>query len=67
MVRGPFPVSAHFASHVPEAMLDLVYIPLLQRLYAKTAPVRRLQSGHLQAYILYTFITLILLLAVTQI
>jgi hydrogenase-4 component B len=66
-VRGPFPRPARFASHVPETMLDLVYIPMLQRLYAKTAPIRRMQNGHLQLYILYTFITLILLLAATWI
>jgi hydrogenase-4 component B len=66
-VRGLFPSSGHFASHVPETVLDLVYIPLLQRLYAKTAPIRRMQNGHLHLYMLYTFITLILLLAATQI
>ncbi len=66
-VRGPFPRTSHFESHVPETILDLVYIPLLQRLYAKTALIRRMQNGHLQLYILYTFITLIVLLAATQI
>jgi hypothetical protein len=65
-LRGPFPGPGHFESHVPETMLDLIYIPLLQRLYAKTAPIRRMQSGHLQLYILYTFITLIVFLAATQ-
>jgi hydrogenase-4 component B len=65
-IRGPFPGPTGFASHVPETMLDLVYIPLIQRLYAKTAPIRRMQSGHLQLYILYTFVTLIVLLAATQ-
>ncbi len=67
VVRGPFPKPAHFASHVPETMLDLVYIPMLQRLYVKTALIRRMQNGHLHLYMLYTFITLILLLAATQI
>jgi hydrogenase-4 component B len=66
-VRGPFPKPAHFASHVPETMLDLVYIPLLQRLYVKTTLIRRMQNGHLHLYMLYTFITLIVLLAATQI
>jgi hydrogenase-4 component B len=66
-VCGPFPRPDRFASHVPETMLDLVYIPMLQRLYAKTAPIRRMQNGHLQLYILYTFITLIVLLAATRI
>ncbi|HLO25884.1 MAG TPA: proton-conducting transporter membrane subunit, partial [Geobacteraceae bacterium] len=65
-VRGPFPEATRFASHVPETTLDLVYIPLLQRLYDKTAPIRRMQNGRLQLYILYTFIILILLLAGTQ-
>ena len=64
-LRGPFPGPARFESHVPETMLDCIYIPLLQRLYAKTAPIRRMQSGHLQLYILYTFITLIVLMAAT--
>lgn len=66
-VRGTFPKPTHFESHVPETMLDLVYIPLLQNLHERTAPIRRMQSGHLHLYILYTFITLIVLLAVTQI
>ena len=65
-VRGPFPAPSRFASHVPEVMLDLVYVPLLQRLYLKTAPIRRMQSGHLQLYILYLFLTLIVLLTATQ-
>jgi hypothetical protein len=65
-IRGPFPKQTHFESHVPETMLDLVYIPLLQRLYSKTAPIRSMQNGQLQLYILYTFITLIVLLAATQ-
>jgi hydrogenase-4 component B len=66
-VNGPFPKATRFASHVPETVLDLVYLPLLQRLYDKTAPIRRMQSGQLHLYILYTFITLILLLAGMQI
>jgi hydrogenase-4 component B len=66
-LRGPFPGPASFESHVPEAMLDLVYIPLLQRLLARTAPIRRMQGGQLHLYILYTFITLIVLLIATQI
>jgi hydrogenase-4 component B len=66
-LRGPFPGPARFESHLPEAMLDLVYIPLLQRLYARTSPIRRMQNGQLHLYILYTFITLIVLLVATQI
>jgi hydrogenase-4 component B len=66
-IRGPFPQESRFSSHVPETMLDLLYIPLLRRLYDKTAPIRRMQSGHLHIYILYTFLTLIILMVVTGI
>jgi hydrogenase-4 component B len=66
MVCGLFPKTTRFESHVPETTLDMVYIPLLQRLYDKAAPIRRMQNGQLHLYILYTFIILILLLAGTQ-
>jgi hydrogenase-4 component B len=59
---GIFPTGTHFHSHVPEAMLELVYIPALKRLYQRFSGVRRLQSGILQQYVLYTLITLIVLL-----
>jgi NADH:ubiquinone oxidoreductase subunit 5 (subunit L)/multisubunit Na+/H+ antiporter MnhA subunit len=61
-VQGVFPQPTHFESHVPETMLDLVYVPFLKRLYNKTAPIRHLQHGHLSLYILYMFITLIVLM-----
>ncbi len=61
-ITGLFPDSARFSSHVPEAVLELVYIPALKRLYRRFSGVRRLQSGILQQYILYSLITLIVLL-----
>lgn len=60
---GIFPGSARFSTHVPEALLELVYIPALKRLYQRSSGVRRLQSGILQRYLLYSLITLVLLLA----
>jgi hydrogenase-4 component B len=62
-ISGLFPRSSHFFSHVPEAVLELVYIPALTRLSGRFAGFRRLQSGILQQYVLYTLVTLILLLA----
>lgn len=62
-IVGLFPGSARFSSHVPEAVLELLYIPALKRLYARFSPVRRLQNGILQQYVLYSLITLIALLA----
>jgi hydrogenase-4 component B len=62
-MRGLFPGPARFSSHIPEAVLELVYIPALWSLYGRFAAVRRLQSGILQQYVLYSLITLIVLLA----
>ena len=62
-MKGLFPTSARFFSHVPEAVLELVYIPALQELYRRFSGIRRMQSGILQQYVLYSLITLILLLA----
>ena len=61
-ITGIFPGSARFSSHVPEAVLELLYIPALKRLYVRFSPVRRLQSGILQQYVLYSLVTLIVLL-----
>ena len=61
-IKGLFPGPAGFFSHVPEAVLELVYIPLLVRLYHRFSGVRRLQGGILQQYVLYSLITLIVLL-----
>ncbi|MDA8430162.1 MAG: proton-conducting transporter membrane subunit [Geobacteraceae bacterium] len=64
-IKGPFPADPHFESHVPEAVLERIYLPLLARIYEKFLPIRRLQHGQLHLYILYTFITLILLIIVS--
>jgi len=65
-VRGLFPRPTHFVSHVPETTLERIYLPFLEYLYLKTAPVRHLQHGKLNLYIAYTFTTLLVLLAVTS-
>jgi hydrogenase-4 component B len=65
-VTGLFPAPGSFASHVPETVLERIYLPFLEYLYLKTGPVRRLQHGKLNVYIFYTFITLVTLLFVTM-
>jgi NADH:ubiquinone oxidoreductase subunit 5 (subunit L)/multisubunit Na+/H+ antiporter MnhA subunit len=62
-IGGIFPQKSHFYSHVPETVLEQIYIPLLEYLYAKTASIRKLQHGQLSMYILYVFITIIVLMA----
>ncbi len=61
LIRGPFPRAVRFHSHVPEAVLELVYLPVLRRLHLRFAGVRRLQGGHLQQYMLYILLTLVAL------
>lgn len=62
-MAGLFPGDTRFSSHVPEAVLELLYIPALKRLYERFSGVRKMQSGILQQYVLYSLITLIVLLA----
>ncbi|MFA7405456.1 MAG: proton-conducting transporter membrane subunit [Pelobacteraceae bacterium] len=61
VATGIFPSVTRFHSHVPEAVLELVYIPALERLYKRVLPIRRMQSGILQQYVLYILITLVVL------
>jgi hydrogenase-4 component B len=61
-MAGLFPGRTHYSSHVPEAVLELVCIPALKRLYHRFSGVRKLQSGILQQYVLYSLVTLIILL-----
>jgi hydrogenase-4 component B len=65
-VSGIFPEPGGFESHLPETVLERVYLPFLEYLYRKSAAVRHLQHGKLNIYIFYTFITLVVLLAVTS-
>lgn len=66
VVEGAFPDASAFSSHVPETVLERMYIPFLEYLYVKSAPVRRLQHGQLNIYIFYTLFTLVALMALTM-
>ncbi len=61
-IAGIFPGHSCFYSHVPEAVLELLYIPLLKHMYQRFSGIRRLQGGILQQYVLYSLVTLIVLL-----
>jgi hypothetical protein len=64
-VDGNFPRPTSYESHVPETALECGYLPFLEYLYEKSAPLRRLQHGKLNIYIFYTFLTLVVLMALT--
>lgn len=63
-LSGQFPKTTNFSSHLPETVLEHVYLPLLAWANARLTPLRRLQHGQLHIYILYTLLTLIVLLAI---
>jgi hypothetical protein len=51
---------------VPDAVLDRVVVPLLGAADRRFSPVRALQRGPVQAYLLYVFVVVVLLLAVAR-
>lgn len=61
-VSGLFPKSVHCESHVPEALLELCYLPLIKRAQLIIGPLRKLQHGQLNIYVLYILLSLVLLL-----
>ena len=63
-IRGSFPTTGHFSSHVPETVLEKLYIPLLNWANERMTPLRHLQHGQLHLYILYILLTLVALLLI---
>lgn len=61
-ISGLAPRPSHFASHVPEVVLDLLVMPLLRWCEEHSSVLRRLQHGHLHLYMLYIFVILFVLL-----
>ncbi len=62
IASGIFPADTRFHSHVPEVVLELVYIPFLERLYDRFHSIRKMQNGIVQQYVLYILMTLVVLL-----
>jgi len=65
-IKELFPERAGFESHVPEVVLDKGILPFLTAVDKRLAAIRRLQSGQLTHYILYIFMALIVLLALSD-
>jgi len=61
-IKGYFPKKSSFRSHVPEALLEGVYLPLFNSSNSRLSLVRKLQNGKLYLYILYIVVTLVALL-----
>src|SRR4029453_12632831 len=63
-LTGPFPPPSRFRSEVPDAVLDHIVEPLLQAADRRLSPVRALQRGPVQMYLLYVFLIVVVLLMV---
>ena len=59
---GYFPDSAHLASHTPDVATTHLFLPLFARARRGLESLRWLQQGRVQLYLLYIFITLVVLL-----
>ncbi|PWU19104.1 MAG: hydrogenase 4 subunit B [Verrucomicrobia bacterium] len=57
-----FARTLHFESHIEEAFVARLYRPLNRRILRWSLRIRGLQAGSIQAYLIYIFITLVLLL-----
>jgi len=65
-IKGLFPGRSAFESHVPEVVLEKGILPFLAATDRRLAMIRRLQNGQLNHYILYIFVALIILLALSD-
>jgi hydrogenase-4 component B len=57
-----FPTEARLETHVPDTVLDRLLIPLSDRIRRTLMIARHIQSGRMQAYLLYIGATLLVLL-----
>ena len=57
-----FPAATGFSTRIPETVLDVIILPLLRLTGIVFSFCRRLQHGEPHLYVLYIFITLLLLL-----
>ena len=65
-IKGLFPGRSSFESHVPEVVLEKGILPFFAFTDRHLAMIRRLQNGQLNHYILYIFVALIVLLALSD-
>lgn len=61
-VRGYFPASASFHSDTPDAARERLFAPIFNLASRLIAPLRKLQHGNLNGYLIHIAVTLIVLL-----
>lgn len=63
-IHSSFPATSEFESHVPETVLEKIYLPLFTWTNDRLGVIRKLQNGKMHTYIVYMFLTLMGLLMV---
>ena len=63
---SPFDVTPTFHSSVHDRLWDLCYVPVQRASEMLSAQIARLQQGRIHVYLLYSFVTLLVLLAFVQ-
>jgi hydrogenase-4 component B len=58
-VTGIFPEKVYFKSHVPDIFLDKTILPFFKFLDGMLSPIRKLQAGNLNLYLLYKLIAIV--------
>jgi hypothetical protein len=61
-VEGYFPSKASFHSHTPDAAREKLFAPIFNLVSRVITPIRKVQHGNLNGYLLYIAITLVALL-----
>ena len=59
-----FATTLRFESHIEEAFVTRLYRPLKRTILLTSRRMRALQAGSIQAYLIYIFVTLLLLLVI---
>ncbi|MGE5028214.1 MAG: hydrogenase 4 subunit B, partial [Betaproteobacteria bacterium] len=65
-VPSPFDKNPHYRGETRDRLWDLLYLPIARLTEALSALVGRLQHGRIHVYLLYSFLTLLALLAFTR-
>jgi len=60
-ITGIFPEKAYFKSHAPDIFLDKIILPFFKFLDGILSPIRKLQAGNLNLYLLYKLIAIVFL------
>jgi hydrogenase-4 component B len=60
--RGLFPTHASLHTHTPDLFRRYLYEPLFQAIAWLALKLRWLQEGHIQVYVLYIALTILVLL-----